>query len=157
MSAARKLRRRLPTATRKPQLVDRVELEARARALGAHALTISHCKADAPFTFTSYVRGALEFQCGHCRQMLPLRVSVSTETNDEPWTRPLTKRQLDTLQCGHEDCTHEHHDGDPMVLHGRCHTGKPGVATYHDGHVAVACSVCGAFVAAVQVAGPTSP
>ena len=62
---------------------------------------------------------------------------------------PLTRQQLDTMQCGTPGCTEEH---GALYFHGRCHPNAATWAGYADGVVTVRCSVCEQTIVAIAVA-----
>lgn len=65
----------------------------------------------------------------------------------------LTTGDLDQMQCGNPDCTHEAHDTEPMYLHAVCHMDEALTVAYDRGRGAllIHCAVCDQFVAAVAV------
>lgn len=156
MSAARKLRRRTGAGRKRHiQRVTRASLDhALTEHVRHHTMTFrcpsEECAPPEPFTFTRYDHGTLLFQCYKCHVDLPMRVAVAPVGEQHlPHAAPLARPELDQMGCGDPTCNHG--KGCTPVLLSRCHPEAPGVATYHHGHVAIACSVCQLFIAAVQV------
>lgn len=65
---------------------------------------------------------------------------------------PLTRKDLDRLECQHPNCTHEGHE--QFYLHSRCHMSSGVFACYdrRNGTVTMECAKCKKPIAVFQVA-----
>lgn len=72
--------------------------------------------------------------------------------------KPLTRKELDHLECGNPNCTTKHESGDGLAFHSRCHPGAAVETWYQNGVLTLRCKRCSFLVAHIQVAaGPVAP
>jgi hypothetical protein len=64
----------------------------------------------------------------------------------------LYREDLDSVGCTLPGCDHEHHGGDGIFLHSKCHLGSGMEVEYVDGKIIVRCLECKNPVATIAVA-----
>ena len=66
--------------------------------------------------------------------------------------RPMRRRELDKMECGHPECTATEHP--EIFLHPNCHANASVDALYRkaDGVLFIRCAVCGNLVERFQIA-----
>lgn len=66
--------------------------------------------------------------------------------------KALTRADLDAATCQRPGCDHKAHSAaEPLILHSRCHMGKPTWAKYADGELRIYCAVCDRLITAIEV------